>query len=331
MSDQNTKVLLTGGAGYIGSHVAKLLTRHNYEVVIIDNLFSSNPKKIYGKLYKIDLKEEEKVLEILKKEKPAIVLHFAAFISVPESVEKPLLYYENNVGNTIKLLSAMKKAGIKNFLFSSSAAVYGIPDKVPISETAELKPINPYGESKAMVEKILRDLGRAKEINYVSLRYFNVAGADPEGELGPNYKQPTHLIIRALKTAKGEIPYLEIFGTDYPTPDGTCIRDYIHVMDLAEAHLLAMEYLLTKGESIVLNCGYGRGFSVREVISAVKKVTGIDFKVVEGKRRPGDPPMLIADNKKILEVLKWKPKYDSLETIIKHAWQYETFGNKITN
>jgi len=265
------KVLLTGGAGYIGSHVAKLLTRNGYEVIIIDNLSSSNPRKIYGKLYKVDLKEEKSVLEILRKERPDIVLHFAAFISVPESLEKPFLYYENNVGNTIKLLSALRKAEINNFLFSSSAAVYGIPDVVPVSEAAELKPINPYGETKVMVEKILRDMAKAQEINYISLRYFNVAGADPAGELGPTYKQPTHLIIRALKTAKGEYPYLEIFGTDYPTPDGTCIRDYIHVMDLAEAHILAMEYLLSTRESLVLNCGYGKGFSVREVVSTVKR------------------------------------------------------------
>uniref|UniRef100_A0A7V6CD65 UDP-glucose 4-epimerase n=1 Tax=Thermodesulfobacterium geofontis TaxID=1295609 RepID=A0A7V6CD65_9BACT len=323
MVSSKAKVLLTGGAGYIGSHVAKLLTKYGYEVITIDNLFSSQPHKIYGKFYKLDLKEEEKVLEIIKKEKPDVILHFASFISVPESIEKPFLYYENNVGNTIRLLSAMKKAGVKNFLFSSSAAVYGIPEIVPIPETAELKPINPYGETKAIIEKILRDMAKAGEIRYISLRYFNVAGADPEGELGPNYKQPTHLIIRALKVAKGELPYLEIYGTDYPTPDGTCIRDYIHVMDLATAHILALEYLLSKGESIVLNCGYGKGFSVREVISVVKKVTGIDFKVIETKRRPGDPPILIADNTKIKEILKWKPKYASLETIIKDSWQWE--------
>jgi len=323
MISSKVKVLLTGGAGYIGSHVAKLLTKYDYEVIVIDNLFSSQPQKIYGKFYKLDLREEEKLLEIIKKEKPDIVLHFASFISVPESIEKPFMYYENNVGNTIKLLSAMKKAGIKNFLFSSSAAVYGVPEIIPVPETAELKPINPYGETKAMIEKILRDMAKVGEINYISLRYFNVAGADPEGELGPNYKQPTHLIIRALKVAKGEIPYLEIYGTDYPTPDGTCIRDYIHVMDLATAHLLALEYLLSKGESIVLNCGYGRGFSVREVISVVKKVTGIDFTVIETKRRAGDPPILIADNTKIKEILKWEPKYNSLETIIKDSWKWE--------
>ena len=287
------KALLTGGAGYIGSHIAKLLTKNGYDVIIIDNLYSSNPRKVYGRLYKVDLKEEETVSEILRKEKPDIVLHFAAFISVPESLEKPFLYYENNVGNTIKLLSALRKAGINNFLFSSSAAVYGIPDIIPISEAAELKPINPYGETKVIIEKILRDMARVKEINYISLRYFNVAGADPEGELGPTYKQPTHLIIRALKTAKGEYSHLEIFGTNYPTPDGTCIRDYIHVMDLAEAHILAMEYLLSKRESLVLNCGYGKGFSVKEVVSTVKKVTGIDFKVVETERRAGDPPKTI--------------------------------------
>jgi len=323
MISSKVKALLTGGAGYIGSHVAKLLTKYDYEVIVIDNLFSSQPQKIYGKFYKLDLREEEKLLEIIKKEKPDIVLHFASFISVPESIEKPFMYYENNIGNTIKLLSAMKKAGIKNFLFSSSAAVYGVPEIIPVPETAELKPINPYGETKAMIEKILRDMAKVGEINYISLRYFNVAGADPEGELGPNYKQPTHLIIRALKVAKGEIPYLEIYGTDYPTPDGTCIRDYIHVMDLATAHLLALEYLLSKGESIVLNCGYGRGFSVREVISVVKKVTGIDFKVIETKRRAGDPPILIADNTKIKEILKWEPKYNSLEIIIKDSWKWE--------
>ena len=323
MISSKVKALLTGGAGYIGSHVAKLLTKYDYEVIVIDNLFSSQPQKIYGKFYKLDLREEEKLLEIIKKEKPDIVLHFASFISVPESIEKPFLYYENNVGNTIKLLSAMKKAGVKNFLFSSSAAVYGIPEIIPVPETAELKPINPYGETKAMIEKILRDMASAGEINYISLRYFNVAGADPEGEIGPNYKQPTHLIIRALKVARGEIPYLEIYGTDYPTPDGTCIRDYIHVMDLATAHLLALDYLLSKGESIVLNCGYGRGFSVREVISVVKKVTGIDFKVIETKRRAGDPPILIADNTKIKEILKWEPKYNSLEIIIKDSWKWE--------
>ncbi len=239
----------------------------------------------YGKLIKLDLSEEEKVFELLKDFRPQVVMHFAAFIVVPESVRNPLKYYYNNVGNTLRLLSAMKRAGIENFIFSSSAAVYGIPEEVPVTEEAPLKPISPYGESKAMVEKILRDMALAGEIKYISLRYFNVAGADPEGELGPNYQQPSHLIIRALKTAKGELPFLEIYGTDYPTPDGTCIRDYIHVMDLARAHLLAMEYLLNGGESQVLNCGYGRGYSVKEVIAVAKEVTGIDFEVREREKK----------------------------------------------
>ncbi len=318
------KVVVTGGAGYIGSHVAKLLVKGGYEVLVIDNLSTTSGENVrYGKLIVLDLSEEEKVLEVLKGFKPDVVMHFAAFIVVPESVERPLKYYYNNVGNTLRLLSAMKRAEVKNFIFSSSAAVYGIPEIIPVPETAPLRPISPYGESKAMVEKILADMARACEINYISLRYFNVAGADPEGELGPNYQQPTHLILRALKTAKGEYPYLEIYGTDYPTPDGTCIRDFIHVMDLAYAHLLAMEYLLDKGESTVLNCGYGRGYSVREVVAMAKKVTGIDFEVREAGRRPGDPPVLVAHVEKIKKILNFKPAYDDLEIILKHAWAWE--------
>ena len=317
------KVIVTGGAGYIGSHVCKLLTKAGHEVGIIDNFSTGNLKHRYGKFYEVDLREEAKVEEVLSEFKPDVVMHFAAYIVVPESVEKPLMYYENNVRNTINLLSAMKRVNIENFIFSSSAAVYGMPKEIPVSEDAELKPINPYGETKAMIEKILKHMAEAGEIKYISLRYFNVAGADPEGELGPSYNQPTHLIIRALKTAKGELPRLEIYGTDYPTPDGTCIRDYIHVMDLAEAHILAMEKLMNSKTSLILNCGYGRGFSVKEVVECVKKVTGVDFRVVETERRPGDPPILVADNKKIVKELNWKPKYDSLETIVRHAWEWE--------
>lgn len=316
------KVLVTGGCGYIGSHVVKILVKNGHEVIILDNLYSTDFIPSYGKFYKVDLSDKEKVEEILRLEKPELIMHFAAFIVVPESVKIPLEYYKNNVENTIKLLDLMHKYNIDKFIFSSSAAVYGIPKENPISEETPLSPINPYGRTKAMIEEILKDLSLAGVLRYVSLRYFNVAGADPEGELGPNYKQPTHLIIRALKTAKGEYPYLEIYGTDYPTPDGTCIRDYIHVMDLAKAHVLAMEYLLSGGESEVFNCGYGRGFSVKEVIEKVKRVTQKEIKVVEGRRRPGDPPVLVADNKKIKKILKWDPEFDDLELIITHTWKW---------
>jgi len=221
------------------------------------------------------------------------------------------------------LLKNLIELDIKNFIFSSTAAVYGIPDKVPVKETAPLNPINPYGRSKAMVEQILQDISYAHGLRYVSLRYFNVAGADPEGKIGQAYRESTHLITRALKAAKGEIPYIEIYGTDYPTPDGTCIRDYIHVSDLIDAHLIALNYLLDNGQDDVFNCGYGHGYSVREVIYAVKKVTGVDFKVIETYIRPGDPHKLVADSSKIKEKLNWKPQYDDLEFIIKTAWQWE--------
>lgn len=318
------RVVVTGGAGYIGSHVVKALVKCGFEVLILDNLSTSTGENLrFGKFEKVDLGEEERLFQIFSSFKPQAVMHFAAYIVVPESVENPLKYYYNNVGNTLRLLSAMQRAQVKHFIFSSSAAVYGIPKDIPVKEEADLNPISPYGESKAMVEKILQDMAMAREINYISLRYFNVAGADPEGELGPSYNQPTHLILRALKTAKGEFPCLEIYGTDYPTPDGTCIRDYMHVMDLAKAHLLALDYLLSKGESLILNCGYGKGYSVKEVVRATQKVTGINFNVKETERRPGDPPVLIADNTKIRNILNFRPDYDDLEIIIKHTWAWE--------
>ncbi|NPA39158.1 MAG: UDP-glucose 4-epimerase GalE [Thermodesulfobacteria bacterium] len=320
-----TKVFVTGGAGYIGSHVVKLLGEKGYDVLVYDNLSTGHEWAVlYGKLIKADLADKETLKKVFLEFKPEAVIHFAASIVVPESVKYPLKYYRNNVINTINLLEVMEECKVKKFIFSSSAAVYGIPKKIPIPETEPLNPINPYGETKATVERILRDLANSgSEFKYVSLRYFNVAGADPEGKIGFAYPKTTHLIIRALKTAKGEFDKLEIYGTDYPTPDGTCIRDYIHVTDLAEAHIIALEYLLDGGESDVLNCGYGRGFSVKEVISMVKKVTGIDFKVVEAPRRPGDPAILVADSSKIKEKLHWSPRYDDLEFIIKTAWHWE--------
>ena len=319
------KVFVTGGAGYIGSHVVKALGKKGYEILVYDNLSTGHKEAIlYGRLVEGDLSDKNLLKKTLLDFKPDAVMHFAAFIEVGESVRKPLKYYRNNTSNTINLLETMIETGINNFIFSSTAAVYGNPEVVPVKEDAPIKPINPYGQSKAFVEKILKDLNEAeKDFRYVSLRYFNVAGADPEGELGQSYENATHLITRALKTAKGEHEKLYIFGTDYPTPDGTCIRDFIHVNDLAQAHILALEYLLSGGDSDIFNCGYGHGYSVKEVVETAKKVTGIDFPVEETERREGDPAILIADSTKLKNKLKWKPEYDDLEFIIKTAWNWE--------
>jgi UDP-glucose 4-epimerase len=318
-------ILVTGGAGYIGSHVVKLLKKKGFEPVVVDNLSTGHKEAVkYGKLLVGDLKDKEFLKRVFEEFKPVAVMHFAAYIEVAESVKKPLKYYRNNVCNTLNLIEVMLENNVRYFIFSSTAAVYGIPKESPIPETAELKPINPYGESKATVERILRDLTLSEEnFKYVSLRYFNVAGADPEGELGEAHNPETHLIPLLLQTALGKRESFSIFGTDYPTKDGTAIRDYIHVMDLAEAHILALEYLLNGGKSDVFNVGYGRGYTVKEVVKTVKKVTGKDFKVVETERRPGDPPSLVAKVEKIKRVLDWKPKYDDLEFIVKTAWEWE--------
>ena len=319
------KILVTGGAGYIGSHVVKALGEAGYEVLTYDNLSTGNKWSVlYGELIVADLSDEETLKKTIVKFKPAAIMHFAASIVVPESVRTPLKYYQNNTVNTLNLLGTMMACGARNFIFSSTAAVYGNAEKMPVGENAPMSPVNPYGSSKMMAEKILRDMHLAdNDFNYVSLRYFNVAGADGGCRIGQAYKESTHLITRALKTAKGEFEKLQIFGTDYPTPDGTCIRDYIHVDDIAAAHVLALEYLLDKGKSGIFNCGYGHGYSVREVVAVAKKVTGVDFKVEETGRREGDPSILIADNAKIKRELGWQPKYDDLEYIIKTAWKWE--------
>jgi len=217
----------------------------------------------------------------------------------------------------------MQSRGVRYLIYSSTAAVYGIPSKIPVDESAPMNPINPYGSSKSMVEKVLADLAAASEFVYVSLRYFNVAGADPEGQLGQVYKESTHLITRALKTAKGEFPKLLVYGTDYATPDGTCIRDYIHVNDLAQAHVRALDYIQSTNERAILNCGYGQGYSVREVVTSVKKVTGIDFPVEDAGRRAGDPPSLVADSSRLVQATGWKPRYNDLEYIVPTAWEWE--------
>jgi len=319
------KILVTGGAGYIGSHAVKALGEAGYEVLTYDNLSTGNKWSVlYGKLIIADLSDKETLKKTIVRFKPDAVMHFAASIVVPESVRDPLKYYRNNTVNTLNLLDVMLEQGIGKFIFSSTAAVYGISENIPVDESAAMNPINPYGTSKMMAEKILMDAHLAEnDFNYVSLRYFNVAGADKDCRIGQAYKESTHLITRALKTAKGEIEKLQVFGTDYPTADGTCIRDYIHVDDIAEAHILALRYLFDKGRSEVFNCGYGHGYSVREVIAAAKKVTGIDFRVEETGRREGDPAILIADSAKIKRELNWQPQYDDLEYIIKTAWIWE--------
>ncbi len=317
------KVLITGGAGYIGSHVVKALGEKGHEILVLDNLCSGHEWAVlYGKLIVGDLSDKPFTDRVLQEFKPDAVMHFAAHIQVEESVREPAKYYRNNTVNALNLLEAMKHAGINKFIFSSTAALYGVPEQVPISETAQMRPINPYGTSKMMVELILRDLAASSDFNYVSLRYFNVAGSDPQVRIGQAYREATHLITRALKAAKGEIEF-SIFGTDYPTPDGTCIRDYIHVDDLADAHILSLDYLAAEGKSKIYNCGYGHGYSVREVVKTARKVTGIEFAVREAGRRPGDSPVLVADSSKLRNELGWRPLYDDIEYIVKTAWEWE--------
>lgn len=319
------KILITGGAGYIGSHAVKALGEQGHELLTYDNLSTGNAWAVlYGKLVVADLSDKTALRKVMRDFKPDAIMHFAASIVVPESVKNPLKYYRNNTANTINLLETARENSINNFIFSSTAAVYGTPDRIPVNERAPVAPINPYGASKAMIETILHDVSAAESgFRYVALRYFNVAGADSQNRIGQAYKEATHLITRALKTAKGEFEQLQIFGTDYETPDGTCLRDYIHVDDLAVAHVLCLDYLANGGKSDVMNCGYGHGFSVKEVVKTTKKVTSRDFTVVETERRPGDPPALIADSSKLKEKLQWTPRHDDLEYIIRTAWSWE--------
>ena len=318
------KLFVTGGAGYIGSHAVIALAEAGHEILVYDNLCNGHEKSVlYGRLVKGDLADTELLNKTLADFKPDAVIHFAAFIQVGESVLKPLKYYRNNVINSMNLLEVMQKNKINNILYSSTAAVYGISEKIPVDENAPMRPINPYGASKVMIEQVLSDLAQSSDFRYATLRYFNVAGADPQCRVGQKYKESTHLITRALKTAKGEIKKLSIYGTDYPTPDGTCIRDYIHVTDLADAHLMALNHLIKAKENLVMNCGYGHGFSVREVVDAARKVTGINFDTEERGRRAGDAITLVANSDKLRNVTGWKPRYDDLEFIISTAWEWE--------
>lgn len=318
------KILVTGGAGYIGSHVVKAIGEKGHDLIIYDDLSTGHEWAVlFGELVKGDLSDKSRLKAVVRDLNPDAVMHFAASIQVEESVREPLKYFRNNTVNTLNLLEVMVENRVRYFIFSSTAAVYGIPEKMPVAESAPLNPINPYGASKAAVEQMLKALSADPSFRCVSLRYFNVAGAEPGGRIGQAYKESTHLITRALKTAKGEFERLSVFGTDYPTPDGTCIRDYIHVDDLAHTHVAALEYLSAGGKSEVFNCGYGHGYSVREVVEMVRMVTGKSFEVVETGRRAGDAPVLIADNAKIRRVLGWRALFDDLEYIIKTAWEWE--------
>jgi len=320
-----TRVLVTGGAGYIGSHVVLALGEAGHQVLVYDNLSTGRREAVlHGELVVGDLADKAQLAQTLARFRPDAVMHFAASIEVGESVREPLKYYRNNSANALNLLEALRAANLGRFIFSSTAAVYGNPPVIPVDEDAALKPINPYGASKLVTERMLVDLAAADPaFRYVSLRYFNVAGADPQARLGQDYANPTHLITRALKTALGIYPQLQVFGTDYPTPDGTCIRDYIHVSDLARAHLDALAFLLGGGISAVCNCGYGRGFSVREVVATARAVTGVDFPVAEVARREGDPAELVAGNTRALQLLGWRPRHNDLAFILNTAWEWE--------
>ncbi|MCL0033228.1 UDP-glucose 4-epimerase GalE [Thermodesulfovibrionales bacterium] len=318
------KVLVTGGAGYIGSHVVKLLGEKDYDVVVYDNLSTGTAKAVlYGQLVEGDILNLRDLKKAIDDFKPDAVMHFAAKIVVPESVKYPLLYYTNNVFGTLNVLEAMRCCGVNKFIFSSTAAVYGEPVEMSIVEETPFRPVNPYGKSKAMIEEVLKDFSAAEDFRYVSLRYFNVAGADPSCTIGETKKDATHLITMCVRTALGKREKLLVYGADYPTRNGSCIRDYIHVADLADAHVLSLEYLLKGERSDVFNCGYGRGYSVLEVVRTVKRVSGADFHVEYVNRRAGDPAVLISNPNKIKSELDWKPKYNDLDFIIKTAWEWE--------
>jgi UDP-arabinose 4-epimerase len=318
-------VLVTGGAGYVGSHACKALAAAGYLPVTYDNLERGHREMVrWGPLEEGDLLDARRLDEVLKAHRPASVMHFAAFAYVGESVSDPALYYRNNVGGSLTLLEAMRRHGIGRFVFSSTCAVYGIPGTVPIRESEQRRPINPYGSSKLMVEMLLEDFHRAYGLNYVALRYFNAAGADPEGEIGERHDPETHLIPLVLQAAAGARPYVEVYGEDYDTPDGTCIRDYIHVADLASAHVLALGYLEGGGAAAAFNLGNAAGTSVREVIALASEITGREIPVRSAPRREGDPPRLVADSSRIVAALNWRPAHSDIREIISTAWAWHS-------
>jgi UDP-glucose 4-epimerase len=318
------KILITGGAGYIGSHVVLALSSAGHDLTIVDNLSSGHRQAVKaGQLIELDVADPE-LDTLFQSSKFDAVFHFAGSIVVPESVSKPLEYYQNNTLNSHRLISLCLKYNVPKFIFSSTAAVYGATETGTCSEVTPVGPLNPYGHSKLMTEQMLKDASFSNHhFKFVALRYFNVSGADPEGRVGQSFPGATHLIKSACEAATGKRNELYVYGTDYPTKDGTCIRDYIHVSDLADAHVAALNYLSAGGKSEILNCGYGHGFSVREVVALVKKISGVDFKVIEAERRAGDAATITSKVERIHKVLDWKPKFDDLSFIVKTAFEWE--------
>jgi UDP-glucose-4-epimerase GalE len=320
------RILVTGGAGYIGSHTVHLLLQQGHDVTVVDNLSKGYRHNVpAGRLHELDLSDTAALIRLMKEKQCDAVIHFAAFIAVGESMRQPARYFTNNVAGSLSLLDAMVQAGVNHIVFSSTAAVYGDPHTSPILETFPIQAVNPYGESKVMVETLLRWFDRIHRLTSVSLRYFNASGADPEGALGEEHEPETHLIPLVLRAVRTGEP-ITVFGDDYATPDGTCIRDYIHVYDLAQAHILAVEYLLDGGPSDQFNVGTGAGSSVLELIRTVEEVTAKKVPYVVGPRRDGDPPALVASSQKLRGRLGWSPQYADLRTIVAHAWR---FANRV--
>ncbi len=319
------KILVTGGAGYIGSHTVRQLVRSGADVTVLDSMIYGHPAALVDpsvRLVKGDLGDAPVVYPLLANGHFDAVIHFAAFIQVGESVKDPLKYYENNMAKPLTLLRAMLLAGTKRFVFSSTAAVFGVPEEMPIPESAPKHPINPYGCSKLMLERVCQDCEQAYGLKSVFLRYFNASGASEDAAIGEDHDPESHLIPVILQAIKGERPGITVFGTDYDTPDGTCVRDYVHVDDLADAHLRALDYLMKGGNTDCFNLGTGKGFSVKEIIDAAEKVTGMKAPVTYGDRREGDPPFLIADSDKARRVLGWSPRFTNAEEIVETAWHW---------
>jgi len=318
-------LLVTGGAGYIGSQTCKLLHQNDYLPVSYDNLIYGHRESVqWGPLVVGDIGDVDKLQKVFDKYKPEAVIHFAAFAYVGESVQNPGKYYKNNVSGTINLLEVMRKSGCANIIFSSTCATYGVPDCLPLNENSSQHPVNPYGKTKLMIEQMLEDYEKAYGIKYISLRYFNAAGADPDGSLGEDHDPETHLIPLTIEAALGKRTAIEVYGTDYSTADGTAVRDYIHVADLAMAHLLSFEYLQSHNTSDVFNLGTGIGTSVQEVVNVVEKISKRQVPVVYGERRDGDPPILVASAEKAKDVLGWEPCHSDIDSIVKDAWNWHS-------